>query len=104
MNSSIRKKTMAAGLGALLLMTGCAGNTAGNTVPLRNDPAIKAELKLDQVSSQKFDEKKLNDEYGRYSFDLMKQVASDAEKNLNIMISPASIMMALDMQVQRARL
>lgn len=97
MNSSIRKKTMAAGLSALLLMTGCAGRTGGNTVPLKNDPAIKAELDLDKVNDQKYDEKKLNDEYGRYSFDLMKQIASGAEKNCNIMVSPASIMMALDM-------
>jgi len=96
MNTNIRKKTMAAGLTALLLMTGCAGKT-NTTVPLKNDPAIKTELKLDQVSNQKFDEKKFNDEYGRYSFDLMKQIATGAEKNCNVMISPASIMMALDM-------
>lgn len=96
MNTNIRKKTMAAGLTALLLMTGCAGKT-NTAVPLKNDPAIKTELKLDQVSNQKFDEKKFNDEYGRYSFDLMKQIATGAEKNCNVMISPASIMMALDM-------
>lgn len=97
MNTNIRKKTMAAGLSALLLMTGCAGKTPANTTPLKNDPAIKTELKLDQVSNQKFDEKKLNDEYGRYSFDLMKQIATGAKKNCNVMVSPASIMMALDM-------
>ena len=97
MNKEIRKKTMAAGLTALLLMTGCAGKTPVQTEPLKNDPAVKAEINLDQVATQKFDETKLNDEYGRYSFEMMQQIASNAKKNANVMISPASIMMALDM-------
>ena len=97
MNTNIRKKTIAAGLSALLFMTGCAGKTPAQTEPLKHDPAVKTELKLDQVANQKFDENKLNGEYGRYSFETMKQIAANAEKNCNIMISPASIMMALDM-------
>ncbi|MBR5182020.1 MAG: serpin family protein [Clostridiales bacterium] len=97
MNTNIRKKTIAAGLSALLFMTGCAGKTPAQTEPLKHDPAVKTELKLDQVANQKFDENKLNGEYGRYSFEMMKQIAANAEKNCNIMISPASIMMALDM-------
>ena len=97
MNKEIRKKTMAAGLTALLLMTGCAGKTPVQTEPLKNDPAVKAEINLDQVATQKFNETKLNDEYGRYSFEMMQQIASNAKKNANVMISPASIMMALDM-------
>lgn len=97
MNLNIRKKAMAAGLSALLLMTGCAGKTPVQSEPSKNGNAVKTELKLDQVADQKFDEKKLSDEYGRYCFDIMKQISENAEKNGNIMISPASIMMALDM-------
>lgn len=97
MNTDIRKKTLAAGLSAMLLMTGCAGKTPVQTQPLKNDPAVKTELDLNKVSDQKYDENKLNGEYGRYSFEMLQQVAANAEKNCNIMISPASIMMALDM-------
>ena len=97
MNTNIRKKTMAAGLAALLMMSGCAGKTPAHTEPSKTASVVKTELKLDQVANQKFDEKKFNDEYGRYSFEMMKQIAEGAEKNCNIMISPASIMMALDM-------
>ena len=60
MNTNIRKKTITAGLSALLFMTGCAGKTPAQTEPLKHDPAVKTELKLDQVANQKFDENKLN--------------------------------------------
>ena len=97
MKKSIREKTAAAGLAALLLLTGCAGRTpASSGEPLKNDPQIKTELKLDEVSGKTYDADKLNSEYGRYTFDMTQEIAESAGKN-NIMISPASIMMALDM-------
>ena len=44
-------------------------------------------------------------ESDRYSFKMMAEIAANANEKCNIMISPASIMMALDMsrQVPRAR-
>ena len=90
------KRAMAAGLAAMLMMTGCAKTKPAETKALKNDPAIKTELKLDQVANQKFDEEKMNSGYGEYSFKLLAETAANAQKS-NIMISPASIMMALDM-------
>ena len=98
----LREKALAAGLAAMLLFTGCAHNVPAQTEPLKNDPALKTEIKLVDVSQQKIDEAKMNDEYGRYTFELMKKVSENAKKS-NVMISPASIMMALDMVAAGAK-
>ena len=91
------KKPFVACLAAVMLFTGCAKNKPESTSPIKNDPAVKTEIDLKAVENKIYDEEKMNSEYGRYCFNLMSQIASDAEKNCNIMISPASIMMALDM-------
>lgn len=96
------KKTAAAGLTAMLMFTGCAKPAPASDKPLKADPGVKTEIDLNQVSSKKYDEKKLNDEYGRYTFDLLKEISAGAGKN-NLMISPASIMMALDMVAAGAK-
>ena len=88
---------MAAGLIAMMMLTGCAKSTPATTKQIVNDPEIKAAFNLNEVETKKFDEEKFNTGYGKYSFNLMSQIASGAEKNCNIMISPTSIMMALDM-------
>ena len=103
MKKLIGKKAMTAGLAAMLMLTGCATRTPVNTEPLKNDPQLKTELKLNEVASQKFNEEKLNGEYGSYSFKMMAEIAANANKNCNIMISPASIMMALDMVAAGAK-
>ena len=96
------KKAMAALLASMMLMTGCAGSkTSGK--PLKNDPMLKTEIDLNQVAYQKYDAKKLNTEYVKYSFKMLAEIAANAEKNCNIMISPASIMMALDMVAAGAK-
>lgn len=99
----LREKVMAAGLAAMLIFTGCAHNVPLQSEPLKNDPKVKTELKLGDVPAQKIDEAKMNEEYGRYTFELMKKISENAEKNANIMISPASIMMALDMVAAGAK-
>ena len=90
------KRAMAAGIAVMLMLTGCAKTKPAETKALQNDPAIKTELKLEQVASQKYDAEKMNSGYGEFSFKLLTEIAANAGKN-NIMISPASIMMALDM-------
>lgn len=96
MNKPIKKKLMTAGLAAMLMLTGCAG-TVPSQNPLVNDPELKTELKLEEVAQKEYDADKFDQEYDRYSFEMMAKVASGVEKNCNVMISPASIMMALDM-------
>ena len=97
MKRPIGKRAMAAGLIAMMMLTGCARNTPAPTTKIVNDPDIKAAFNLNEVEAKKIDEDRFNSEYNRYSFKLMSQIASGAEKNCNIMISPTSIMMALDM-------
>ena len=97
MKKLIGKKAMTAALSAMLMFTGCANQRPANTEPLKNDPQLKTELKLNEVDGKKFDEEKLNAEYDRYSFKMMAEIAANANEKCNIMISPASIMMALDM-------
>lgn len=99
----LREKVMAAGLAAMLMFTGCAHNVPSQDEPLKNDTRLKTELKLGDVPAQKIDEAKMNEEYGRYTFELMKKISENAKKNSNIMISPASIMMALDMLAAGAK-
>ncbi len=90
------KRVMAAGLIACTLLSGCA-QTKRSSAPVKNYPNVKTEINLNEVSNKSFDKDKMNAEYGRYSFELMAKIAADADTNCNIMISPASIMMALDM-------
>ena len=48
---------------------------------------------LDQCS---YSEENMNTDYHSYSFDLMRQVLAQEERDANVMISPASVMFALD--------
>lgn len=96
MNKLIGKRAVTAGLAAMMMLTGCAKNAPDSTKTLKNDPQIKAEINLDAVATQKFDENKMNEGYGEYTFKMLAATAASAQK-ANIMISPASIMMALDM-------
>ena len=101
----IGKRAMTAALAAMLMLTGCASRTITPvaTEPLKHDPQLKTELKLNDVANQKFDEEKLNAEYGRYSFKMLAEIAANVNKNCNVMVSPASIMMALDMVAAGAK-
>ena len=103
MKEAIIKKAAAAALASMLLLTGCARSTAEQTGSLKADNNVKTELKLEEVANKKYDENKLNSEYGRYSFKLMAEITSKAGENSNIMISPASIMIALDMVAAGAK-
>lgn len=85
------KKALVAALAATMLLSGCK-----STTPLKADPAAKTEIKLNEVNTHKYDEEKLNQGYGEFTFKMITQLAENAGKE-NIMISPASIMMAIDM-------
>lgn len=91
MNRFTGKKALVAGLAATMLLGGCS-----NVSHVKADPAAKTEIKLNEVDKRKYDEDKLNQGYGEFSFKMLTQLAENAGKK-NIMISPASMMMALDM-------
>ena len=95
MKKFIGKRAVVAALAAVMLLTGCA-KSAPSEKPLKNDPLVKTEIDLSKVAAQKYDEDKMNDGYGEFTFKMLAMTAANAQKS-NIMISPASLMMALDM-------
>lgn len=83
-------------LAASMLLGGCARNNP-SVKPLRNDPSIKAGIDLKEVKNTGYDNELMDEQYRRYSLDLFNQTIKDYGGDGNVMISPASVMMALDM-------
>ncbi|MBQ6017841.1 MAG: serpin family protein [Clostridiales bacterium] len=91
-------KVITAVMAGTMLLGGCGKTSAKkNEIPLKNDPQLKTEIDLNEVKNTSYDEDLMNEEYRRYCFDLMNRSIADNNGSGNIMISPASIMMALDM-------
>ena len=98
-------KIMTGIMAASLLLGGCTAVTPGTKTsePLVSDPAIKAEINFREVGNTDYDKDLMDEEYRRYCFDLFSQTIRDYGTDRNIMISPASIMMALDMVAAGAK-
>ena len=94
-------------MAASMLLGGCQAATDPTTKPgskpIKNDPTIKTEINLKKVSDAEYDEDLMDEEYRRYCFDLFTQTVKDYGGSENIMISPASVMMALDMVAAGAK-
>ena len=87
-------------MAASLLLGGC---TVNNESPKRSkpkrkvEPKVKTEINLSKVSETEYDKETMDKLYRNYCFDLFSQTIKDNGGNGNLMISPASVMMALDM-------
>ena len=101
-------KVMTGAMAASLLLGGCSA-AATPTTPtttsktLQNDPSIKAEINFKDVEKTDYDQKLMDQEYRRYCFGILSQTIKDRGTGENVMISPASIMMALDMVAAGAK-
>ena len=95
-------KVLTGVMAASLLLGGCAGRTPSSK-PLKNDPSVKAAINFDEVKKTEYDKDLMDAEYKRYCFDLLSQTVRDYGGEGNVMISPASIMMALDMVAAGAK-
>ncbi len=89
-------------MAASLLLGGCTGKRPSSK-PIKNDPSIKAAINFDEVKKTEYDKDLMDAEYKRYCFDLLSQTVRDYGGEGNVMISPASIMMALDMVAAGAK-
>lgn len=89
-------------MAATMLLGGCTGKKPSGK-PLKNDPSIKAEINFSDVKKTDYDKDLMDAEYKRYCFDLLSQTIRDYGSDGNVMISPASIMMALDMVAAGAK-
>ena len=92
-------------MAASLVFTGCSANVKNvKNNPFADDPKVKTEINLNKVTETKYDDKTMNEEYRRYCFDLLNKTLEDSGANgENVMISPTSIMIALDMVAAGAK-
>ena len=95
-------KVLTGVMAASLLLGGCAGRTPSSK-PLKNDPSVKAAIDFSEVKKTGYDKDLMDAEYKRYCFELLSQTVRDYGGEGNVMISPASIMMALDMVAAGAK-
>ena len=87
-------------MAASLLLGGCTANTKTG---VRNDPKVKTEINLAKVSDTEYDKKTMDELYRNYCFDLFSSTVNGYGSEDNVMISPASVMMALDMVAAGAK-
>ena len=95
-------KIIAGAMAALMFLGGCAGKTPSGK-PLHNDPAIKSGIDLNEVKNTGYDKEVMDEQYRRYCFELLSQTIKEYGTGGNVMISPASIMIALDMVAAGAK-
>ncbi len=98
-------KAMTGILAATMLLGGCSitGNVNKSTNVIKGDPDLKTEINLNEVSETKFDKNQMDQKYRRYCLDIFSRTVKDYGTDENVMISPASIMMALDMVAAGAK-
>jgi len=81
-------------MAASMLLGGCSVNTK---TQLKADPEVKTEINLSKVSDTEYDKDLMDELYRDYCFNLFGQTVKNYGADTNVMISPASVMMALDM-------
>lgn len=96
-----KTKIVSAVLAATLFLGGCSIGSGDK--PIKNDTQAKTEIDLDKVQDTEYDGKLMQQEYINYCFELLSQTIEDTDTEDNVMISPASIMMALDMVAAGAK-
>lgn len=94
------KKVMCGALAGAMLLSFTACSLPGKKdkkVKVEDDPKAEAAFDYDEVRDTDYDEKSYSSDYNKYAFDIMSVTAGMEDDDTNIMISPASIMFALDM-------
>ena len=89
-------------MAASLIFSGCSVSLKKDK-PLKDNPKIKTEINLDKVAETQYDRNLMEKEYRRFSLNLLNQTIKDADGEGNVMVSPASVMMALDMVAAGAK-
>ena len=89
-------------MAASLIFSGCSVSLKKDK-PLKENPNVKTEINLDKVAETQYDRNLMEKEYRRFSLDLLNQTIKDAGGEGNVMVSPASVMMALDMVAAGAK-
>ena len=92
-------KVMAGILAAVSLLGGCNADIREENTGkiLKNQTKARTEIELSEVSNTGYIKPDMDKLYRKYCCDIFSQTVRDYGGDENIMISPASIMMALDM-------
>lgn len=96
-------KVMTGVLAASMLLGGCTVTTDTSSTEIKNDPKAKTAVNLNEVRTADYDQELMDEEYRRYCFDLLSRTVKDYGSESNVMISPASVMIALDMVAAGAK-
>lgn len=102
-HSKKRARLLSGTLIIAMLLGGCAKSSAPSSVKLKNDPDIKTEIDLKKIKDTGFSEDVMDSGYISFSIGLMGSVAENDGSDSNIMVSPASIMLAFDMLAAGAK-
>ncbi len=94
------KKVMCGALTGAMLLSFTACSMPGkkdNKAKVEDDPKAEAAFDYEGVRDTDYNEKSCSSDYNKYAFDIMSVTAGKEDEDTNIMISPASIMFAMDM-------
>jgi len=95
------KRLMAGVLAGTMLLSfagcGVVSGKKSKKAKLENDTKAEAAFDYDEVKDTDYDEEQYSGDYNKYAFNIMAETASNSDADANIMISPASIMFAMDM-------
>ena len=98
------KKLMAAFMASTMMVTGLAGCSSGDkenaeetTGHTRTEAQYKGSFNVSEAPSAAYDEDAMNEAYLNYAISLFAQTLGSATEDENIMISPASIALAMEM-------
>lgn len=94
----LNKKLTALTIASVLLMSGCQNVTDRNDDHHNNvDVEFNTTIDYEELEHCSYDESDFNSDYNDYSFRLMAQILDSEGRDSNVMISPASIMFAMDL-------
>lgn len=90
-------------MAASMLLGGCTAKFNTHNHELKEDPNAKTSFDLNEVKITDYDKDEMDKLYREYCFNIFSQTVKDYGSDENVMISPASIMMALDMVAAGAK-
>lgn len=96
--NTFTKKLTAMMIASMMVLSGCSKVTSDEEDQLPTDPDLfNTSIDYDELSRCSYSEDDFSTDYNDYSFRLMAQVLSAEDSNRNVMVSPASIMFAMDL-------
>ena len=90
-------------MAASILLGGCTAKGNNHNHELKEDPNAKTSFNLNEVKVTDYDKDEMDKLYREYCFNIFSRTVSDYGSDDNVMISPAFIMMPLDMVAAGAK-